>query len=138
MSDDDVEAMHMLSWMAMLLGHAPVSTAEDGNTELITPITEGQGPRVAALLAAGADVSAANKLGETPLICAAQHGHVALNFVLALLAAGADVDAVDMQRFTALMWAAMQGREACLLALLAGCRCERSQQEWLHTVDICI
>lgn len=57
---------------------------------------EGDLAQVGALLAAGADVSAFDDLGCTPLHHAIEQGHVEI--ALALLAAGADINAHDKAR----------------------------------------
>lgn len=63
----------------------------------------GTAAEVAALITAGADVNAANELGDTALMRAVQRGDK--EKVRALLAAGADVDAQDKLGWTALMGA---------------------------------
>ncbi|HTE17764.1 MAG TPA: ankyrin repeat domain-containing protein [Armatimonadota bacterium] len=64
--------------------------AESGDVEAVTRCLE-----------AGADVSALNEVGETPLIVAATKGHTAVCQVL--LAYGADVHACDDYGFTPLI-----------------------------------
>ncbi len=57
---------------------------------------EGDLAQVGAMLAAGADVTAFDDLGCTPLHHAIEQGHVEI--ALALLAAGADINARDIAR----------------------------------------
>jgi ankyrin repeat protein len=59
---------------------------------------------VSSLLDQGADVDARNSAGQTPLLAAAQNGHVKAMEIL--LSRGADVDAQDDRGRTALMVAA--------------------------------
>ena len=72
---------------------------------------------MSALVAAGADVEAADENGNTALALEAMQGNAAC--VSTLLAAGADVDAANKDSKTALMWAAMTGHKACVSLLLA-------------------
>jgi ankyrin repeat protein len=60
---------------------------------LIKACLNGQAREVRRLLSGGADVNDTDKLGHTPLISAAQHGH--LEVVDMLLAAEANVHAAN-------------------------------------------
>jgi uncharacterized protein len=66
---------------------------------------------VGALLAAGADVDARDRYGQTALMLAAHHGHDAI--VGALVAAGAALDVVAKYGLSALMLAVVAGHVAC-------------------------
>jgi len=74
---------------------------EDVDSELLKAAENGQTDRVKSLLAAGADVNAADNEGVTALIWATYKGHS--QTVKALLHAGADADAKGMDGLTALM-----------------------------------
>ncbi|USE38501.1 ankyrin repeat domain-containing protein [Endozoicomonas sp. SCSIO W0465] len=70
-----------------------------------------------ALIAAGADLNAANKNGDTPLYIAAQNRHI--DCLQALIAAGADLNAATRYGFTPLyIAAAREGHIDCLQALI--------------------
>lgn len=77
----------------------------------------GDGARVAALLAVGAAVDAADVNGWTPLHEAALGGHAAV--ASTLMAAGAPVDAVSNKGFTPLHAAAQRGRAVAAAVLVA-------------------
>lgn len=68
------------------------------------------------LIAAGADVHAANDQGMTALVCAAQGGHIAC--VRELIALEVDLNAVNNDMSTALMLASMWGFDECVECLL--------------------
>jgi ankyrin repeat protein len=87
----------------------------------VSPLLEasrvGDTESIAALLAGGADPSAAQRDGETPLMAAARTGSVAA--VKLLLEHGADPNAVEaLQGQTALMWATAEGHLDVVDALL--------------------
>ncbi len=67
----------------------------------------GDAVKLKSLLAAGAAPASADEAGETALMLAAHHGHLAA--VQALIAAGADVNAASPQGWTALARAAYNG-----------------------------
>ena len=78
-----------------------------------------------------------DKLGRTPLMAAAQGGHV--KAIRALLAAGANVNAADSQGWTALMAAAAEGHtDAVKILLNAGARTDAANRsgsnicQWLN------
>lgn len=73
--------------------------------------------KVKELLAAGADPTAANDVGLTPLMAAAIAGHVPT--IEALAAAGAPLDAVDARVRTALGYAVALGKKEAVEALLS-------------------
>ena len=75
---------------------------------------------VEALLAAGADATAANRYGVTPLALAATNGNAAM--IERLLAAGADANTALPGGETVLMTAARAGNAAAVRALLAAAR----------------
>ena len=77
-------------------------------TDLHYAAVDGDLPRVAALLDAGADPSAADGNGWTPLHFAAQAG--AVDVIERLLAAGAVVDAIDAHGNTPLLRAVFESR----------------------------
>lgn len=66
----------------------------------------------AALLAAGADIAARDKLGRVPLHTVDMPG-------ADLIGPGVGIDVLDAQGFTPLHWAAFEGREAAAAWLLA-------------------
>ena len=95
------------------LAHKAMPDARNsaGVTALMLAATEGQGPIVAALLAAGAKVNATDRDGGTALIWAARGtGPSASAIISDLLAAGADVHARDATGRTPLSEAAMFGK----------------------------
>ena len=69
--------------------------------------SNGDLPSLRALLAAGADVNAANKSGQTALMVAAVMGHGEI--VVSLIEAGADPHLRDRLGLTALEWATRRG-----------------------------
>ena len=84
--------------------------------QLWAAVEEGDEAAVLALVAAGADVDAADMSGEPPLYIAASLGHDAV--VRVLLAAGAVVDKADAEWDTPLLIAAEEGHQAVVRALL--------------------
>ena len=74
---------------------------------------------VKLLLAKGADPSARDEQGKTPLLKAAASGRNT-EVIGLLLAAGADPNALDAQRLTPLHWAATDNAQALPLLLKAG------------------
>jgi len=86
--------------------------------KLCDAATCGNVGEVERLIAAGADPNAfEGSSGWTPLIEAAENGHVAA--IATLLKAGAHVDGADSYGWTPLMRAAMFGRTAAIDALIA-------------------
>ena len=100
-------------------GEVDVNACDDdeNNTALLLASQNGRPMVVDALLAAGADVDAANNNGDTPLILASLNGHG--HVVDALLRAGAKVSAVDQFGSCALFYASRQGHCGLVDALLA-------------------
>ena len=90
---------------------------EENNTALILASQNGRPMVAAALLAADANVNAANNNGDTPLILASLNGHG--HIVDALLKAGADVHATDKFGSCALFYASRQGHCGLVDALLS-------------------
>ncbi|PSC71100.1 putative DNA-3-methyladenine glycosylase 2 [Micractinium conductrix] len=93
----------------------PVLSAAD--VALLEAASLGDETALAAALAAGAGLEAADASGEMALCRAAARGHLAC--LQALLSAGATLQACDSHGHDALHWAAACGRQDCLLALLA-------------------
>lgn len=80
-------------------------------SSLFSAALDGDLVQLQTLLAAGADVNAADADGNTALHLAARQGH--LDAVKALLAAGADVNAADAQGWTPLFKAAYNHELDC-------------------------
>jgi ankyrin repeat protein len=94
----------------------PNEVDADGTTALHWAVHRGDLDAVQALLAAGADVDAANRYGVRPAYLAAENGDATL--MRALLAARADPAAVFAEGETLLMTAARTGDVATIEALL--------------------
>ncbi len=88
---------------------------EFGITELMIAVLGNNSTEVAALLAAGADVNAADYSGTTALIGAAAYGH--LQIVQQLISAGADTDRATDRGETAL-GEAVRGKYAAIAQAL--------------------
>jgi ankyrin repeat protein len=89
----------------------------DGSTPLLRAVYQGDQAAVRRLIAARADVNAANRLGMTPLLMASRLGNAAV--ADALLKAGANPHASGPEGETALMAAAGAGSVDIVRALLA-------------------
>lgn len=86
--------------------------------DIITAASMGDFRRVQLLLKDGADASAVNSSGWTPLMYAAHYGHIGV--VRVLLEAGCDVDQREWKdQRTALMLAASNGHTKCLDLLIS-------------------
>src|SRR6478752_6022121 len=98
---------------------AAASQAEaDGTTPLHRAVYAGDVVTARKLIAAGADVRAANLFGSTPLMLAATAGNAEM--VRLLLDAGAKIGASEhWGGQTALMWAAAQGQPQMIRLLLS-------------------
>ena len=102
----------------LLLVLAPVGDAMAGDDELMLEFAKtGNVAGIRTLLAAGADVDAADASGFTPLHLAAVEGHA--DVATALLAAGAYIEAETEHGFTPLHYAAFRGQVDVVTALLA-------------------
>ena len=104
-------------FIVSLLGCA---TDKAGNTPLIRAAFYGDAPEVAALLKAGADVNAANHMGETALLTSAWGGtgRGDVSIAKALIASGANVNASDVLGVTPLMAVSAFGNVEFVLLLL--------------------
>src|SRR5262245_54334948 len=91
--------------------------ADDGVTPLLTAIYHGDVQAVDRLIAAGANVRAANREGVTPLAMACLDGE--LSIIDRLLKAGADPKERGPNGETLLMFAARNGRVDVITRLLA-------------------
>jgi ankyrin repeat protein len=119
---------------ALLAGGDP-NAFEGSWTPLQWAAIHGHVAAIAALLAAGARVDDASRLGTTPLMRAAYQGHTAA--VAALLAAGADVNHADTNSETALHSASMLGRLDAARALVeAGARTDVRNKEGGRPIDV--
>lgn len=85
-------------------------------TELMRAAQRGDLGEVQALIAAGAEVNAADHVGMTALLYAADWGHDGI--MRALIAAGADIHAADRYGVTALMLAVNGNSSAAMLCVL--------------------
>ena len=105
--------------VAALLARADLPR-EVANRALLTAVEHNQPGVVRAMVMAGdkVDVNAPRPTGFTPLMCAADKGHVAV--LRALLAAPGISVNHSTDGLTALYVAAVLGRDACVRALLAG------------------
>ena len=90
-----------------------------GNTTLADEVRKRHADVVSELVAAGANVNAANNSGVTPLMIAVGFNPNSTTIEQRLLDAGADIDDQDNRGTTALMYAARYGRKEALLLLLA-------------------
>jgi ankyrin repeat protein len=85
----------------------------------INAIQKGDIITVKALIAAGANVNAENKSGETPLHIAAVRGYQEITSLL--IVEGADVNAIDKRKLTPLHAAAWSGYNETVSLLIANC-----------------
>jgi ankyrin repeat protein len=118
----------------LLAGGADPNTPQgDGMTALHWAAERGQADIAAALLGAGARLTAVTRLGAyTPLHLAARRGHDAV--ALRLIAAGAEVSAVATTGVTPLHLAAAAGTRATIDALLAkGAAVDAREPQWGQT-----
>ena len=104
---------------ALIAWHADVNLTglRCGVTALINTSAQGHVEVVRALLAAGAEVNAADNAGKSALIWASYKGRVEI--VRAMLAAGAGVDAATDLGYTALINASDKGHVEVVRVLLA-------------------
>jgi ankyrin repeat protein len=118
----------------LLAGGADPNTPQgDGMTALHWAAERGQADIAAALLGAGARLTAVTRLGAyTPLHLAARRGHDAV--ALRLIAAGAEVSAVATTGVTPLHLAAAAGTRVTIEALLAkGAAVDAREPQWGQT-----
>jgi ankyrin repeat protein len=118
----------------LLAGGADPNTPQgDGMTALHWAAERGQADIAAALLGAGARLTAVTRLGAyTPLHLAARRGHDAV--ALRLIAAGAEVSAVATTGVTPLHLAAGAGTRVSIEALLAkGAAVDAREPQWGQT-----
>ncbi len=106
-----------LAVVERLLQAPPNPAPERLQRALLTAARNGRPETAATLIAAGADVRAADEAGRTPLALAAKAGHP--QTARRLLELGADVTAGDREGRTPLMWAAWQGHRPVVELLLA-------------------
>ena len=104
------------------------ATEIDGTTALHWAAHLDDEGTVAALLAAGADPSAANRYGVTPLTLASVNGNAAV--IGRLLDAGADAGQASREGETALMTAARSGSAAAVELLLAHGADPNARETW--------
>ena len=111
--------MRMLSILFLAVLIPFTGYTADLDSDLINAVLQADTATVSALLAAGSDVNAKNRDGETVLILAAKYGYT--DVVKALLAKGAEVNAKDPYLYgrTALLLAANNGHADVVKALLA-------------------
>jgi len=86
-------------------------------TEWEQAAKRGDAPSLAAMVAAGADVDALDRFGQSALMLAAQRGH--LEAVRVLVRAGADLDRTAKFGLSALMLAVVNHHEPIATALAA-------------------
>lgn len=106
-----------LAVVERLLQAPPKPTPERLQRALLTAARNGRPKTAATLIAAGADVRAADEAGRTALALAAKGGHP--QTARRLLELGADLSAGDREGRTPLMWAAWQGHRPVVELLLA-------------------
>lgn len=107
-----------LAMSLLLVVARPSAAADDPGDTLRRAASAGDVAKVQELLAAGADVNAANRYGGTALAFAADKGHTAV--VQLLLARGANVNVTDtFYNATPLSWAVIHGHAEIVGALLA-------------------
>ncbi|HEX8844826.1 MAG TPA: ankyrin repeat domain-containing protein [Pyrinomonadaceae bacterium] len=95
---------------------------------LLKAIKRNRTEEALALLKQGADINLKNKLQETPLICAAYAGNIAVAKVL--VESGAEVNAQSIPaRYSALLWAALNGH-AEIVRLLIKAGADVNVQDW--------
>ncbi len=97
------------------LSSSPLAQAEL-DTQLLKAVLDGNTVTVLKLIAAGANVNAANQRGDTALMVAVLRGHT--NIASVLIAAKADVNAANQYGYTALILAAANGRINIVSALI--------------------
>ena len=105
---ETLAGFEMLSWFGLLApAGTPPAIISRLNAETAKVLAN---PEVKALLAAGADVTAANNEGITPLIAACSEGHVSVVELL-LEHEGVDANARDKDGTSAVMAAAVRGHK---------------------------
>ena len=114
-----LQGKHCARWALILsaLTIATCAAADEAGEELHWLVERGDTEGVRAMLEQGADPSAPNRLGVTPLYLASAHGDAAQ--IELLLAAGADPNARDTVGETMLMAAVGSGELSAVQSLLA-------------------
>lgn len=98
-------------------------TQSQKNTQLMNAVEYNQTTKVDALLKAGANTEFVDRLGDTPLICAASEGYTDL--VSLLIQAKANLESRDQDHSTALICAVYAGQaQAAQLLIEAGANLE--------------
>jgi ankyrin repeat protein len=132
---DAAECGDMAGIAAALQAGADPNARVYGWTPLSKASFRGHSTAIVALLAAGAHVDGASRLGHTPLMLAAVHNKAAA--LDTLLAAGADVHRANKNGDTALHRASMWGRlDAAHVLVEAGARADVRNKAGKQPVDM--
>ena len=102
-------------------------------TLLVWAVSEGYPEIAKALIEAGADVNAANSLGNTPLIRSACTNR--LELTRALIEAGADLDMQNADGYSALILASRRGNQGVVDALLEAGADQSLTTRWGFTFE---
>jgi ankyrin repeat protein len=111
---DDLDLVKQL---ALTSADVNISDRATDQTALAGAVENGNREMVRVLLAAGADINARNRSGQTPLMFLPKKAD--LDFVRELIAAGADVNATDQHGQTPLLNAAASSSFAVFQALIS-------------------
>jgi len=122
----DADYLAVLRFLLDAKANVNAREARDNRTPLYTAVNQGQVAAVDLLVAAGADLQAQDRMGQTPLhaVCELEApAEVVSNIVTRLLRAGADKEARDQFRGAPLHAAANAGKLVMVALLLeAGAR----------------